>query len=369
MYETCSKMSSADVSPVTTPSSTPLSGGHPPKFGTVIPSRIFVGGIAANTTDAELKQYFSAFGAVKDTKIITDRAGVSKGYGFVTFESQEDADRIIKKESDNLIFKDRKLNIGPAVRKQGLPRPYDASIPPGSVLFTNGVPYTYQNGMAIFQTPDGNYPLAQPQSYATTAVMIPQNQVYMTPQYPYQQLSLQSSLQPVPTNPGYIWATMPTTTDVLYQTPQAYQGAELADATFVDGTTVETSRYSVQRTKGNVIPVEQTLANRIHSPVTEVNCTTDQTSVATVPVIPVQAAAKNAVAGYKKHYALTRRSFSSPTILVKHGHKVQRLMVSGTSPPTMYNGQILNPCNPTDTGDGSDAYIRYTHLPGHTTTK
>ncbi|XP_059152938.1 protein boule-like isoform X2 [Physella acuta] len=364
MYETCSKMSSADVSPVTTPSSTPLSGGHPPKFGTVIPSRIFVGGIAANTTDAELKQYFSAFGAVKDTKIITDRAGVSKGYGFVTFESQEDADRIIKKESDNLIFKDRKLNIGPAVRKQGLPRPYDASIPPGSVLFTNGVPYTYQNGMAIFQTPDGNYPLAQPQSYATTAVMIPQNQVYMTPQYPYQQLSLQSSLQPVPANPGYIWATMPTAADVLYQTPQAYQGAELADATFVDGTTVETSRYA-----GNVIPVEQTLANRIHSPVTEVNCTSDQTSVATVPVIPVQAAAKNAVAGYKKHYALTRRSFSSPTILVKHGHKVQRLMVSGTSPPTMYNGQILNPCNPSDTGDGSDAYIRYTHLPGHSTTK
>jgi len=127
MYETCSKMSSADGSPVTTPSSTPLSGGHAPKYGTIIPSRIFVGGIAANTTDAELKQYFTAFGAVKDTKIITDRAGVSKGYGFVTFETQEDADRIIKKESDNLIFKDRKLNIGPAVRKQGLPRTYETS--------------------------------------------------------------------------------------------------------------------------------------------------------------------------------------------------------------------------------------------------
>jgi len=366
MYETCSKMSSADGSPVTTPSSTPLTGGHTPKYGTVIPSRIFVGGIAALTTDAELKQYFSAFGAVKDTKIITDRAGVSKGYGFVTFESQEDADRIIKKESDNLIFKDRKLNIGPAVRKQGLPRPYDSNIPPGSVLFTNGVPYTYQNGMAIFQTPDGNYPIAQPQqSYATTAVMIPQtqmNQMYMTPQYSYQQNSLNSlnqlnqlnSLQQVPANPGYIWATMPTAADVVYQSPQAYQGAEFADANFVEGTTVE----------GNVIPVEQSLANRIHSPVSDVN-TSDQTTVATLPVIPVQASAKNAVTSYKKHYALTRRSFSSPTILVKHGHKVQRLMVSGTSPPTMYNGQILNPCNPSDTGDGSDTYIRYTHLPGH----
>lgn len=365
MYETCSKlpMSSTDGSPVTTPSSTPLTG-HAPKYGTIIPSRIFVGGIAANTTDAELKQYFSTYGAVKDTKIITDRAGVSKGYGFVTFESQDDADRIIKKESDNLIFKDRKLNIGPAVRKQGIPRPYDSNIHPGSVLFTNGVPYTYQNGMAIFQTPDGSYnSLAQPQQPYAATVMIPQNQLsqlnqlnqlnpltYMTSQYPYQQ----SSLQPVPSNPGYIWA-MPTAADVVYQTPQSYQGAELADAAFVDGATVE----------GNVIPVEQSLANRIHSPVSEIN-TSDQSSVATLPVIPVQAASKNAVAGYKKHYALTRRSFTSPTILVKHGHKVQRLMVSGTSPPTMYNGQLLNPCNPSDTGDGSDTYIRYTHLPGHT---
>ena len=51
--------------------------------------------------------------------------------------------------------------------------------------------------------------------------------------------SLQSSLQPVPTNPGYIWATMPSAPDVVYQTPQTYQGAELADAAFVEGTTVE----------------------------------------------------------------------------------------------------------------------------------
>ena len=39
-------------------------------------------------------------------------------YGFVTFETQEDAEKIIKKESENLVFKERKLNIGPAVRKQ-----------------------------------------------------------------------------------------------------------------------------------------------------------------------------------------------------------------------------------------------------------
>lgn len=32
------------------------------------------------TTEPELKQFFSCYGAVKDSKIIADRAGVSKGY-------------------------------------------------------------------------------------------------------------------------------------------------------------------------------------------------------------------------------------------------------------------------------------------------
>lgn len=197
--------SSADVSPSVTPSSTPLSSTHAPKYGTVIPNRIFVGGIAANTSEQELKQFFAAYGAVKDSKIIADRAGVSKGYGFITFENQEDADRIIKKESDNLVFKERKLNIGPAVRKQVtqsdqvLPRAFgveslatdtlDASIPAGTVLLANGVPYTYQNGMAIFHAQEGGgYPLPQPQisSASLSAMMVPQTPtMYLAPQYSY----------------------------------------------------------------------------------------------------------------------------------------------------------------------------------------
>lgn len=37
---------------------------------------------------------FSAYGNVKSTKIIVDRAGVSKGYGFVTFETEQEAQRL-----------------------------------------------------------------------------------------------------------------------------------------------------------------------------------------------------------------------------------------------------------------------------------
>lgn len=80
------------------PASSPASGTSlamaAPKYGTLVPNRIFVGGISANTSEAELAQLFSNYGNVKATKIIADRAGVSKGYGFVTFETEEEAKRL-----------------------------------------------------------------------------------------------------------------------------------------------------------------------------------------------------------------------------------------------------------------------------------
>lgn len=114
--------------------------------------------------------------------------------------------------------------------------------------------------------------------------------------------------------------------------------------------------------QGSVIPVEQSLATRMHTPVTDVNAT-EQTTVTTLPVISMQTPSTKAasvVTNYKKPYALTRRSFTAPTILVKHGHKVQRLMVSSTTPTSMYNGQVLSASDA-----GEDAYIRYTTLAGH----
>jgi RNA recognition motif-containing protein len=57
---------------------------------------VFVGGISGSTTEADLTQLFSQYGKVVNTKIIADRAGVSKGYGFVTFDSEEEAKRLQK---------------------------------------------------------------------------------------------------------------------------------------------------------------------------------------------------------------------------------------------------------------------------------
>ncbi|CAH8558372.1 unnamed protein product [Schistosoma turkestanicum] len=151
-----------------TPGSSSLS-----KYGTLIPNRIFVGGIPSNTNEQELKSFFSSFGQVKDVKIINDRSGASKGsYGFVTFESQETAEKIIKNESEKLFFKDRKLNISHAIRRQQLlPRP-DLT----TALFIAGgtVPYSYQNTMALLPLSVQEYSLLAQTAAPYTTMMLPQ---------------------------------------------------------------------------------------------------------------------------------------------------------------------------------------------------
>lgn len=141
---------SAGTSPSPAPSS--VGGGNVSKFGTVIPNRVFVGGISGSTTEQDLLELFSNYGNVKSTKVINDRSGLSKGYGFVTFETEEEARRLTQ-QADNIMLKDRKLNIAPAVKKQvtdyaGLMKAYsprlDGVVGGGAVLFSPAHAYYQQ---------------------------------------------------------------------------------------------------------------------------------------------------------------------------------------------------------------------------------
>ncbi|RWS31520.1 protein boule-like protein [Leptotrombidium deliense] len=124
------------------PSMTTVSG---PRYGTTVPNRIFVGGITTDTVESELQNLFLQFGNVKGVKIINDRAGVPKGYGFVTFETDEEARRVLS-ESENLTLKGRKLNVAIAVKKQSIGRPLDAQfIPNGAIVYPNAIPIPYVN--------------------------------------------------------------------------------------------------------------------------------------------------------------------------------------------------------------------------------
>uniref|UniRef100_A0A8D8ZJZ0 Protein boule-like n=1 Tax=Cacopsylla melanoneura TaxID=428564 RepID=A0A8D8ZJZ0_9HEMI len=160
-----------------------------PKYGTVVPKRVFVGGITATTTEDELCDLFSQYGIVKQVKIVVDRAGISKGYGFITFDSEEEAKRL-QKDSDNIMFKEKRLNIAPAIKKQGFTGTYDSlptvtsPAPPVStpnMYYHNGLPYTYHNGMAFF--PSNGQPMVptSPPSVSTQETTIYPQQTYAPP--------------------------------------------------------------------------------------------------------------------------------------------------------------------------------------------
>ena len=58
--------------------------------------KLFVGGLPWATTNDDLKDLFSQAGTVASATIITDKmTGRSRGFGFVEFESDADADNAL----------------------------------------------------------------------------------------------------------------------------------------------------------------------------------------------------------------------------------------------------------------------------------
>ena len=61
-------------------------------------SKIFIGGISYDTTERDLKSYFSQFGRISYSTIVYDlNTGISKGYGFIFVQDEESVEEIIKK--------------------------------------------------------------------------------------------------------------------------------------------------------------------------------------------------------------------------------------------------------------------------------
>ena len=77
-----------------------------------IPNRIFVKGFSKETTEDDLINFFEIYGIVIEANIIRDKQGLSKGYGFVTFDSQTIAESV--KLEGTVPFKDREVIIGHA---------------------------------------------------------------------------------------------------------------------------------------------------------------------------------------------------------------------------------------------------------------
>jgi len=61
-------------------------------------SKLYVGNLPFNVTEDALNELFAECGAVQSAKVVLDKmTGKSKGFGFVEYDSEEDARKAIEK--------------------------------------------------------------------------------------------------------------------------------------------------------------------------------------------------------------------------------------------------------------------------------
>jgi RNA recognition motif-containing protein len=81
-------------------------------------NKLFVGNLSWDTTDESLKEHFSQAGTVVEAVVIRDRMNNrSKGFGFVTMETEEEAQAAIE-QLDGKELDGRQIKVDEAKPKK-----------------------------------------------------------------------------------------------------------------------------------------------------------------------------------------------------------------------------------------------------------
>jgi cold-inducible RNA-binding protein len=101
--------------------------------------KLFVGNLSYDTTDKDLREFFSAVGKCVSASVLMDRTtGRSRGFGFVEMESEDEAQRAISQLNDKEL-QGRRISVSearertgsPPVRSPGFSRPFGSEPEPG----------------------------------------------------------------------------------------------------------------------------------------------------------------------------------------------------------------------------------------------
>ncbi|KAI1114342.1 hypothetical protein F5Y14DRAFT_173284 [Nemania sp. NC0429] len=77
-------------------------------------SKLFIGGLAWHTSEETLRRKFEEFGPVAEAVVVKDRdTGRSRGFGFVRYTTEADADRAIA-NMNNVEFDGREIRVDKA---------------------------------------------------------------------------------------------------------------------------------------------------------------------------------------------------------------------------------------------------------------
>lgn len=83
--------------------------------------KLFVGGLPWGVDDQGLATAFAQFGTVREAKVITDReSGRSRGFGFVSFDNDAEADKAIS-VMDQSLMGGRTINVNEAKEREQRP--------------------------------------------------------------------------------------------------------------------------------------------------------------------------------------------------------------------------------------------------------
>ena len=76
--------------------------------------KLYVGNLPFSVDDDKLKELFTSFGEIEEANIIADKfSRRSKGFGFVTFKEEADADKAISEMNEKEV-EGRKLTVNEA---------------------------------------------------------------------------------------------------------------------------------------------------------------------------------------------------------------------------------------------------------------
>ena len=102
-----------------------LNRGYSSIHGSPGPARtkkIFVGGLASTVTETDFKKYFNQFGTITDVVVMYDHnTQRPRGFGFITYESEEAVDKVLLKTFHELNGK--MVEVKRAVPKESSPGP------------------------------------------------------------------------------------------------------------------------------------------------------------------------------------------------------------------------------------------------------
>jgi RNA recognition motif-containing protein len=79
-------------------------------------TKLFVGNISFNATPEDFTNYFKSYEGFKNAKLMVKfRSNLSRGFGFLTFDSKETADKVF---NSDIVFKDQQLRFSVYVERK-----------------------------------------------------------------------------------------------------------------------------------------------------------------------------------------------------------------------------------------------------------